>query len=229
MSELTIEVEQRAETGKNANRRLRVAGGIPAVVYGGGKDPVPIRVERRTLQDLLRGGGGEHKVFLLKLKGTGKSRHAMIRELQVDPVTRAVVHVDFQRIVMTEKVRVEIPVELSGTPTGVKNEGGILDFVTRQVEVECLPANIPEKLLVDVSDLHVGQHVEVRQLQVPPEVAVLEELGRVVASVAHARVAEVEPEEGAEELLEAEREEPEVIRRGRVVEEEGEEPEREEK
>jgi large subunit ribosomal protein L25 len=215
MSELTIEVEAREERGKNANRRLRAQGLVPAVVYGGGREPVPIQIPKRQLLDLMRTGGGEHAVFLLQLAGSGAKRHTMIRDMQVDPVTRAVIHIDFQRIEMSEVVRVDVPVELTGVALGVKNEGGMLDFVTRAVAVECLPAEIPGHLTLDVSELHVGQHVEARELALPAGVKLAADPLRVIVSVAHSRVAEA-PAAGEEEgLIEAEKEEPEVIGRGK--------------
>lgn len=226
MSEMTIEVQERAGIGKGSNRKLRAAGKIPAVVYGGGKNPVPIEVDRRELRDLLRKSSSENAVFLLKLGDTGKSRHTMIRDLQVDPVSREIIHVDFQRVNMSEKVRVAVAVELTGTPAGVKNEGGVLDFVTREVEVECLPSDIPPHLTVDVSALNIGQHVEVSDLQLPSSVTMLEDEDRVIASVGHPRVIEVEETE--EELLEAEMLEPEVIGRGKEGEEGEEEDESDE-
>src|SRR5687767_5853531 len=102
MDELTLEVQPREESGKNANRRLRERGLVPAVVYGGGRDPLPIQVDKRTLLNLMRSTEGHNPVFLLQLAGTDKNRHAMIREMQIDPVTRHVLHVDFQRVLMTE-------------------------------------------------------------------------------------------------------------------------------
>jgi len=218
MSEMTIEVRERMGRGKGASRKLRAGGKIPAVVYGGDRDPVAIEVDRRELRDLLRKSSSENAVFLLKLGDTGKSRHTMIRELQVDPVSRQILHVDFQRVNMSEKVRVMVSIELSGTPAGVKNEGGVLDFITREVEVECLPADIPTHLAVDVSALQIGQHVGAANLQVPENVTLLEDVTRVIASVGHPRVIEVEEEE--EGLLEAELAEPEVIGRGKEEEEE---------
>lgn len=223
MSDLTIEVHPRVARGSTASRRMRAAGKIPAVVYGGGKETVPIEVDRKTVLDLLKETGRENAVFLLKLAGTEKKRHTMIREMDVDPVSRQILHIDFQRILMTEKVRVQVPIELVGTAEGVKNEGGILDFVTRELEVECLPGDIPRHLTVDVSPLHVGQHLEAKELQIPAGVTLLESLDRVIVSIAHARVV-VEEEEAPETLIEAEREEPEVIRRGKPeAEGEGEE------
>lgn len=219
MSEIAIDVHKRSDFGKGNSRRLRNQGLVPAVVYGAGKEPVSIQLDRKTLADLFRHGTTENTIFRLKLGATGQERHAMIRELQLDPIRRQVQHVDFQRILMDQKVKVHVPVELVGVAQGVKNEGGVLDFVTRQVEIECLPASIPDRLVLDVGELHIGQHLEARHLQLPEGVA-LSDPGRVIASVAHARTEAVEAPEG-EQLIEAEREEPEVIRRGKVAEEEG--------
>ncbi len=220
MSELKLEVEKREETGKNANRRLRAAGSLPAVVYGDKKDPVPIRVESKVVRELLRAGGGENAVFLLKLAGTEESRHAMIRRLDVDPISRQIIHIDFQRIRLTEKVRVEVPIQLVGEAYGVKTEGGVLDFVTREVEVECLPTDIPRELVVEVTELHIGQHVEAGSLTLPEGVELVDDPEKVLVSVSHSRVAaeveELEAEaEGEELLIEAAKEEPEVIGRGK--------------
>ena len=217
MSELTIEVERREDVGKGPNRRLRAAGQLPAVVYGGGKEPVPITVDRSVLMRLLKQGGGENTVFLLKLRGTGKSRHTMVRKIDVHPVTRQVRHVDFQRVLLDQKVKVQVPIVIEGEAFGVKTEGGVLDFITREVEVECLPTDIPQQLAVDVSALHIGQHLGVEDLVVPAGVDVLDEAQRVIVAIAQSRVAEslaAEEEEEAEELLEAAVEEPEVIGRG---------------
>ena len=117
MSELTLEVQPREEKGKNSNRQLRATGMVPAVVYGGGREPLPIQVEKRTLLNLMRSTEGHNPVFLLQLAGTDKSRHAMIREMQIHPVSRQVLHVDFQRVLMTEKVRVAVHVEFSASPS----------------------------------------------------------------------------------------------------------------
>ena len=225
MSDITLEVQSREETGKNANRRLRATGLIPAVVYGGDLDPVVIQVDRRTLHDLFKQTGGENAVFLLKLAGTDQKRHSMVRELTIDPITRQVIHIDFLRVLMTEKVKVQVPINLEGTPVGVKNEGGVLDFITREVEVECLPGDIPQTLELDVSDLEIGSHYEVKDLEVPAGVELMVELDKVIVAVAHSRVAteveEAEAEAAEAGLLEAEEAEPELI--GRAAEDEAEE------
>ena len=143
----------------------------------------------------------------------------MVRDVEIDSVTRQIIHIDFQRVLMTEKVKVTVGIELTGTPLGVKNEGGVLDFITRDVEIESLPGDLPAKLVLDVSDLHIGQHLEAADLDLPENVELMDDPSRVIVSVAHSRVAEVVDEaEAAEEeelLLEAESEEPEVIGRGK--------------
>lgn len=216
--EVTIEVERREKVGKGANGRLRRADSIPAVVYGGEKEPISIQVPRKTLINIFKDGGSENRIFLLKLAGTGQSRHAMIREMQVDPVTNQVSHVDFMRIDMSRRIRVKVHIELVGVAYGVKTEGGLLDFVTREIEVECLPTSIPQEIKVDVSELRIGDHIEAGQLEIPEGVTLLEVPDRVIASVAHAKL-EVEAP-AAEGAVAAEgAAEPEVIAKGKKDEE----------
>lgn len=210
MSELTIEVQTRAETGKNANRRLRAAGQIPAVVYGDHKDAVAIQVECRTVEGLLRSSGGENAVFLLKLAGSDDTRHAMIRDLQTDPVRGDMIHIDFFRVDMKQKVQVSVHVEIQGEAEGVRTHGGILDFVTREVLLECLPGDIPEQVVVDVTALDIGDHYEAGQLELPKGVELIEDAERVLVSI-HAPRAEEAEEEEEEGLLEAPKEEPAVV------------------
>jgi large subunit ribosomal protein L25 len=218
MSEMRIEVQPRHETGTNQNRRLRSRGKIPAVVYGGaGKDAVPIHVDRKQLVDLLRGGGADNAVFLLKLASTGQERHAMIRDMQLDPITREILHLDFQRVVMTEKVRVQVAIELTGTAYGVKTEGGVLDFSHREVHVECLPGDIPKAIELDVSELHLGQHMTAGDLRLPSTVTLLDPLDRVLVSVMHAKTEVVPEAEAAVAPVEA-GPEPEVIKKGKTEE-----------
>ncbi|MFN7960949.1 MAG: 50S ribosomal protein L25 [Thermoanaerobaculia bacterium] len=209
MSELQIEVHKRETRGKNANLKLRASGWVPAVVYGGGKEPVPVKLERRKFLDVMRHGAGENTLFLLTMADSGQQRHAMIRELQVNPVDNKVLHVDFLRVLMTERVRVDVKIEIKGVAAGVKNEGGVLDFVSREVEVECLPGNIPEHLTLDVSNLHIGQHVEAGALSLPEGVKLITEPDRVIVSLGHGRLEVEAAAEGGEQA------EPEVISRGK--------------
>jgi len=222
MSDIVLQVHEREVSTKNANRRLRTTGQVPAVVYGGGQDAVPIRVEERKVEEILRSGAGGNTVFLLQLHGTDQQRHAMIRELQTDSISGEMIHIDFQRILMDQKVRIMVPIELHGEAVGVKTEGGLVDFVTRELEVECLPGRIPEHLEIDLTPLHIGQHVEASELELPDGVELAADPERVIVSVSIRKIVEeeVEEEEDEEMLIEAEAEEPEVISRGKAEGEE---------
>jgi large subunit ribosomal protein L25 len=228
MKTIELNVEKRSTIGKNEARRDRVAGRIPAVVYGAGKPNVPISVDRKALSDVFREGAGENAIFLLKLGGSDQSRHAMIKEMQRDPVSRKPLHIDFVRVLMDVKITVRVPIEVAGVAKGVKTEGGILDIVTREVEIECLPTNIPAHLTVDVTELAIGDAIRISQIPAVEGVRIVDNPEKVVAHVAHP-TREEEPVVAAETA--AEPTEPEVLKKGKAVaEEEGaEEPEKKEK
>lgn len=214
----TVVVQPREERGKKASGRLRRSGSIPAVVYGAGKEPVAIKVDERKMRDFLRETGSENSVFLLKLGESGKSRHAMIRDLQIDPIARQISHIDFQRILMDEKVKVAVAITIEGLAEGVKNQGGVMDFVTREVDVECLPSNIPTEFIISVESLDVGDHIEAKDLELPKDVDLLTDESRVLVSISHSKVADdvEEAGEGVEEtLIEDVPSEPEVIGRAK--------------
>ena len=218
MAEVTLEVSGRDGTGKSAVRKLRQQGKVPGVVYGGHRDPVAIIVDRKAITDLIqKSEHGVRSVFLLKMAGTDQQRHAMIKDLQIDPISRKMMHVDFIRVVMDEVVRVSVPVVITGSPIGVR-EGGLLDFQVRELHVECLPKAIPDKVEIDISELGIHHYFRISDLPLPEGVKVLDDPNRVVVGVTHQR-AEVVPEapvEGVEEVAPAE---PEVISRGKKVEE----------
>ncbi len=218
MKTIELTVEKRSTTGKNEARRDRAAGRIPAVVYGAGKPNVPISVNRRALSDVFREGAGENAIFLLKLAGSDQSRHAMIREMQRDPVSRKPVHIDFVRVLMDVKITIKVPVEIVGAAHGVKTEGGILDVVTREIEIECLPGNIPAHLDVDVTDLGIGEAIRVGQIPPVEGVRVVDNPEKVVVHVAHP-TREEEPVAVAAEVA-AEPAEPEVLKKGKAATEE---------
>lgn len=179
MSEqLTIEVTKREQTGKNSNRRLRASGQIPAVVYGGGLDPLAVSVSTRKIEELFRKGAGENAVFQLQLGD--KSRHAMIRELVHDSTTRRIEHIDFQRVMMDQKVRVLVSLHLTHEAEGAKAFGGLVDFVMREVHVEALPSQIPAHIDIDVSKVKLGEHVEAKDLEMPEGVTLAEDGPRVI-------------------------------------------------
>lgn len=212
MSELTIEVQKREKTGKGANRRARSGGLIPAVVYGGGKESVSIEIDRKSMLDLMKKAGSETPIYLLKLGDS--QRHAMIREVQTHPISRQVVHIDFQRVMMDQKIHVKVPVELVGTAYGVKTQGAVLDFVTREIEVECLPGDIPGHVELDITELHANQHAEARDVKLPEGVTLYDSPDKVIVSVAHARTEDT----GAEGTA-TDRDEPEVMKKGKTDEE----------
>ena len=218
MAEVTLEVSGRDGTGKSVVRKLRQQGRVPGVVYGGHRDPVAIIVDRKAITDLIqKSEHGVRSVFLLKMAGTDQQRHAMIKDIQIDPISRKMMHVDFIRVVMDEVVRVSVPVVITGSPIGVR-EGGLLDFQVRELHVECLPSAIPDKVEIDISELGIHHYFRISDLPLPEGVKVLDDPNRVVVGVTHQR-AEVVPEapvEGVEEVAPAE---PEVISRGKKVEE----------
>lgn len=210
MIDTTIVVERREQTGTGPNRRLRQQGNIPAVVYGADLEPVAIAVPERVVQKLLR-DAGENAVFKLQLEGGAQSRNAMVRDIQYEATTGKLVHIDFFRVRMDEVVHVNVPIELEGTPKGVKNDGGLLDFITRELEVECLPDRIPAHLSYDVSDMEVGDVIESTDLELPEGVVFVEEESRVIAAVNMPKLTEETEEEEDEDLLETEAEQPERV------------------
>lgn len=208
MAELTLEVSKREGTGKGVARKLRASNRVPAVVYGGHKEPVSIEVDRKTVSELItKSEHGVRSVFLLKMAGTDQKRHAMIKDIQINPISRKMIHIDFVRVNMDEKVRVTIPVHLTGTAVGVKTGGGLLDFQARELHVECLPNAIPDSIDVDVTNLNLHEYIRISDLQLPKGVKVLDDEDRVVAAVHHATKAE---ETVAEAVAE-----PEVIKKGK--------------
>ena len=217
MAEVTLEVERREATGKQVAKKLRREGRVPAVVYGGHRDPVAITVDRKAVSELIqKSEHGIRSVFLLRMAGTDQQRHAMIKDVTIDPVSRKMMHIDFVRVLMDEKVRVTIPVHLNGTAIGVK-EGGLLDWQVRELHVECLPNAIPDSIEVDVAPLGHHAYYRVKDLPVPQDVKVLDDPERVVVGVTHARA---EVAEATAEVAAALPAEPEVIKKGKVEEEE---------
>src|SRR5262245_55241140 len=165
--EATLEATERSSFGKNEARRIRQGGQVPAVVYGTSDGPnreaTPIAVNPRALLRILHSESGVNTLISLKLKGAAETK-VLVKEYQLDPVSHQVLHADFYRIRMDREIRVTIPVLVKGEPKGVKQQGGVLEFIRREIEVECLPADIPENVEVDVSDLMLHQGVRVRDL-----------------------------------------------------------------
>jgi large subunit ribosomal protein L25 len=189
---IVVEVERRHETGKNAANRLRASDLIPAVMYGGGKgmESLALAVPRKSLVNLLNKGYSGNSIFQLKLKGTDQQRHVMIRDLTLDPVNRALIHVDFVRVLMDKKLRVKVPVRVTGTSAGVK-AGGLLDVVTHELRIESLPGDIPNDIPVDVTSLEVHQSLRVSDLQLGDKLKVLEPADRVIVHIGVPKAEEV--------------------------------------
>lgn len=164
---VNIEVQHRDEIGKNESRRLRAQGLIPAVVYGGGREPEGVMVDPRPIDAVLHSERGRNTLIHLRIGDRELQRMVLIREVQRHPVTDRLMHADFVRVEMDRKVEVSVPVNFVGTPLGVKNEGGLLDYIRRQVMIKVLPAAIPESLDADISALHAGQHLEAGKIQLP--------------------------------------------------------------
>jgi large subunit ribosomal protein L25 len=217
---LAVEVEAREVFGKNASRRLRRAGHIPAVVYGGGGPAIPVTVDPKKISAILHSESGHNAIFTLEVRGKAPAR-VMIRDWQTEPVHGHLLHVDLVRIARDTKLKLKVPIHVSGEPVGVKVQGGMFEFVLREVEVECLPDDIPEHFVAEVSGLELGKNFRVSDLLVGPKVKILTDPARVVAHVAELR-AEEEAKPAAEEAAAAPGE-PEVIRKGKAEEEEGEE------
>jgi large subunit ribosomal protein L25 len=214
MAEVTLEVTRREVTGKEVAKKLRREGKVPAVVYGGHKEPVAITVDRKSVAELLqKSEHGIRSVFLLKMADSDQQRHAMIKDLTINPISRKMTHIDFVRVVMDELVRTTVPVHIVGTSIGVK-EGGLLDFQVRDLHVECLPNAIPDAIDVDVTELGHHDYVRVKDLKLPEGVKVLEDAERVVVGVTHAKV-EAADVAAAEPAVA----EPEVIKKGKPEDE----------
>ncbi len=191
---------------KNEARRLRVSGQIPAVVYGGvAKEAVPVSVDPKILLRILHSDSGVNTLIDLELEG-GDSSQVLVKDFQLDPISSELLHVDFYRLAMDKVITVTVPVTLTGEAKGVKQEGGLLDFVTREIQVECMPAEIPEHVEVDVSELAIGDGVRVRDVVEGVVWKPISELDTLLVHVTPPKVEE-EPEEeevSAEAVAESE-------------------------
>ncbi len=220
-----VEAEPRDEFGKGPNRRLRTKGLIPAVVYGDKKETVPVAISPKELIGILRSELGANTIFELRVRGREQREQVMVKEYQLEPIGHSLLHADLVRIAMDHLLTVHVHVELTGTPVGVKTQGGSLEFVTRSVDISCLPADIPEKIEVEVSELAIGKLIRAGELTLPPQVKLVSDPGLVIAHVVAPR-AEVEAVPAEAAAAPAEALEPEVIKRGKQVapEEEGGKP-----
>lgn len=211
MPRLTMESQIRQELGKNANRRLRAAGRVPGIVYGRNMEPVAISVDPQDLDRILFSDTGHNTIFTLKYQD--QERNVMIRAHQRDPVGEEFLHADFMAVSMDRTMVFDVPVEIVGTAAGVKMYGGILDIVVREIQLECLPGNLPDHIRVNVTDLEIGDSVRVEQLDVDADnVTILSDPNLTILTIAAPSV-----ETDADEImLEDETAEPEIAGEGQL-------------
>jgi large subunit ribosomal protein L25 len=204
--DITIGAEPRNERGKNEARRLRVAGRIPAVVYGAGKDAAAISLDPREVDRILYSGTGHNTIFNVSVGGQDAAP-VMIVDWQHDPVKDNLLHVDLEWIDLSKKLTVKVPIHTEGEPIGVKQQGGLLEPVHREVEVECLPDDIPEAITVSVEHLSMGENLRAKELPLPERIELLSSPELVICHIIAIRGSDTETaeaEEGEAEGAEAE-------------------------
>ncbi|HEX5733701.1 MAG TPA: 50S ribosomal protein L25 [Blastocatellia bacterium] len=221
IKDMTVNAAAREGIGKGPTRRLRAKGMIPVSVYGEGLESVAAAVSAKELANILRSDTGHNTIFKLALPDAGDAEPAtvIIKDFQVDPVKGRLLHADLMRLSMTTVTTVSVPIETLGEPVGVKLEGGILELQMREIEVECLPGDIPEHMQLDVANLHIGDHATVADLIYDRErIKVQVDEHQIVAGVLAPRLAE-EAAPTTEEAEVAATGEPEVIKKGKTEEE----------
>ena len=225
----TLDAKKRDGRGKNEARRLRASGQVPAVVYGARKEGqlpegVPVAVDPKELLRILHSESGANTLINLKLDG--RESRVMVRDYQLDPVTHQLLHADLYQLAMDKAITVSVPIVVKGEPVGVKQEGGLLDFVTREIQVQCLPTDIPEHIDVDVRELALHQSIRVKDLATNQKWKTVTDgetmLGHVVMPKAEesAATTEAAAAEGAVPAATAAPAEPEVIKKGKTEKEE---------
>src|SRR5438876_524103 len=231
--EAILEAITRDTSGKNEARRTRREGRVPAVVYGASTEgasrtTTPIAVEPKALLKILHSESGANTLISLRLPGTGDAK-VLVKEFQIDPLTRQVLHADFYRVAMDRVIQVTIPVTVHGEPKGVKQQGGVLEFIRREIVIECLPGDIPENVDIDASELMLHQGVRVRDVATNPKWKAVTEGEAMLVHVIMPKAEEVAaPADATAAAATATPAEPEVIKKGKKEEAE-EAPEKEEK
>jgi large subunit ribosomal protein L25 len=209
MARFKLDAQVREEQGSRQSKRLRGRGVVPAVLYGAGQEAVSLGLDGKELLKVLHGKGGEHAIIDLQVSGGALeqplSKTAIIKEVQRDAIKDGILHVDFAAISLTEKLVVRVPVVDLGDPIGV-TQGGILEHIVRELEVECLPTDLPEQIAVDVSNLSIGHSIKVSEIVAPPGVEILADPHLTVFTVSVPKVEKVEvpAEEAAAEAAAAE-------------------------
>jgi large subunit ribosomal protein L25 len=232
--EAILQAAKRADRGKNEARRLRASGRVPGVVYGAqkaGEVPasIPVAVDPKPLLRILHSESGANTLITLKIDGERDAR-VLVKEFQLDPVTHQVLHADFYRVNMDRKITVTVPILLKGEPRGVKQEGGVLDFLHREVDLEVLPAHIPDAIEIDVSGLGIGDAVHLRDVAANAVWTPVSDVDTMLVHVIMPRLVEepAAPEAAVVAAAPAGAAEPEVIKKGKT-EKEGEDKDKKEK
>lgn len=214
--DITIVAEPRSERGKNAARRLRAGGRVPAIVYGAGQEATAVSLDPKDLNKILHSATGHNTIFNIQVDGHGTSP-SMIIDWQHDPIKGSLLHADLERIDLQKKIRVKVPVHLEGEPRGIKQQGGILEVVIREIEIECLPDDIPEHFTADIRELMIGQSLRAREVVLGDRIDLKSPAEAVVCHVVALRVVETPAPEVAAAVTPAE---PEVIKKGKAEEKE---------
>jgi large subunit ribosomal protein L25 len=210
--EVVAATPREGKFNKNAARRVRVKGKIPAVVYGAAQPSVAIEVDPKQIMKILHSESGHNSIFDLEITGSDAKAKAMIVDWQYEPIKGTLMHIDLKRIALDKAIRVEVPIQLTGVPVGVKTQGGILDQVLREVEIECLPGDIPSHINVDVSNLAFGDVLRVADLPHSDKLKFLSDEENTVAHVVSIRE-EVAP--AVDAVAAAAPAEPEVVKKGK--------------
>jgi large subunit ribosomal protein L25 len=224
MEQIIVEATPRETRGKNAARRVRVTGQVPAVIYGGKGGSQALEVNAKQVAAILRSASGHNTIFKIKVKDLEET--AIVKDWLVDPVKGHLLHVDLLRIAMDVRMRVKVPIHTFGEAQGVKLQGGVFEMVTREVEIECLPADIPTEFRMDISALMMGMQLRASDIQLDPQkMKLMTDPQRVLAHVVALRVEEEKPAEAVAADAAATPAEPELIKKGKKETEEGEEGE----
>jgi large subunit ribosomal protein L25 len=221
--DITIAAESRDSRGKNEARRLRASGSMPAVLYGGAAGPAPVAVSPKQLTAILNSKTGHNTIFNLEVAGK-ETTPAMIIDWQYDPIKDSLLHVDLKRIDLNQRITVKVPVVTQGDPKGVKLQGGLHEVVTREVEVECLPNDIPEQFTVSVSELMIGQAIRAAEIPMSGSMKLLSPSDTVISHVVSLRAEETTTTVETAGPAATPAAEPEVIKKGKKEEEGGAEP-----
>jgi large subunit ribosomal protein L25 len=214
--DITVAAEVRTSRGKNEAHRTRRAGLIPAVVYGAFQDPVSVAVNPREINKIIRSNTGYNTIFTLAVQG-GESTPVMVVDQQLDPIKGTLLHADLKRIDLTKRIRVTVPVHTEGEPAGVKVQGGLLEIITRSIEIECLPDEIPEGFTINVSELMIGQSKRASNVELSGSMKLVSAADTVIAHIVALRAEEVVAAPEAAAVPEAGAE-PEVVKKGKKEE-----------